>query len=444
MLPPTHLGPILAAPADDGLRRALAAELREDGEPFGDWLEVQLDLAELPVWHPHVPGLREAEKGLWTQRGPEWTFGAERLSLGFQRGLPNRVEGTPAALIEELPRLLERAPIDTLALDLDEEACPDPHLEELAGVAALGRIRHLRLYESIVDPERLATLLSAPVWANLRVLELGIGACETEVVQALARRPLPLTLSELRCEGHISGMGDGGCLALAQAPWLPRLRRLDLRGQGLTNAALTHLAAAPGAMALEHLDLTSTGYATNEITAAGLGRLVRRHWFAGLRSLGLHGCPVAAVVPKALAQATHLQRVNLGRTGMDPDQVQFIGGMRVWHHLEELTLSGNELGARGTQVLSERWRLPDVLALRGCGFEDEALGWLGAAQPACALDLRDNAISAAAWVEARRENRLPDATTLGVHVDGWSQDQVDELTRDYARLDLSGRVSSRS
>ncbi len=330
--------------------------------------------------------------------------------------------------------------MDTLELELDD----DPDLDDLAQLTALGAIGHLRLYESEDDPQRLARLLSSPVWTNLRVLELGIGACETEVIQALAKLPLPLSLAELRCEGYTSGMGDEGCLALATAPWLPRLRRLDLRGQGLTNGAMTHLATAPGAMALEHLDLTSTGYATNVITALGLGKLVRRHWFAGLRSLGVHGCSVGAVIPKVMARATHLQRANLGHTGLDPDQLQFIGAMRVWHHLQELTVSGCPLGDRGAEVLSERWRLPGVVVAQGCGFGEGSLPFLGVAQPVSALDLRFNEGSPLAWGEARADGHLPEATTMGVHVEGWSSDQVDRLREDYDRLDLSGQIGPTS
>jgi hypothetical protein len=290
------LAAALAAPADDAPRHALAQLYRTAGDPFGEYIELQLRSAPLPIWHPERPELNRRARQLYKQYGPEWAraFGAEGLHLRFRRGLPHSVVGTPTELRAELEAVARRAPIEALDLEIDEEETgPDWDLEHLVDLEAFKRLRCLRLSETYVRPAALARVLSHPVWQGLEVLELGIDACETEAIVALAPAALPVTLRELRCGGYMSGMGDEGLGALSLSPWLGQLTCLGLSGQGLTDAGLEALAASPADLRLRELCLDSSGYSTNRITADGLRALADRPWFTGLRQLDLHGCAVA-------------------------------------------------------------------------------------------------------------------------------------------------------
>ena len=432
---------VLREPDSDGPRRALAALYAESGDARAEFIDVQLQLESLPVWDSKVPALREIEKRLLKNNKARWALeiGCVDLHPSFRRGLASCVEGTAKALCAELNGVAARAPIASLLLEVDEEETgPDPDLQRLVELDSLQNIRALELFECELDPDSLSGLLAHPIWKKLELLRLGSGTCELKFMKALARIELPPALDDLRLNEHMGGVGDEGVSALNEAPWFPRLRRLELVGQSITDMSLTFLSGMPENAKLEHLDLASSGYADNDLTDDGLQDLADGPWFPNLRVLGLHRCAVGSAIPRAFARAQNLHTANLSITGLDADKLRFISAMKVWPRLKELNLGGNPLGDDGAEFLAQCSRLPPVLDLKSCEIGAAGLAHLSRAPEVSALDLRGNSIETEAWSDALAADRLPKSYALATDAHDWSEDLVAAIEAHYPRTDLAG------
>jgi uncharacterized protein (TIGR02996 family) len=79
---------ILAAPEDDQLRLVYADSLTERGDPRGDFIRVQCELARLPDEDPRRPALEAREQALLADHQDAWLGPLQPLLLAwtFRRG----------------------------------------------------------------------------------------------------------------------------------------------------------------------------------------------------------------------------------------------------------------------------------------------------------------------------------------------------------------------
>jgi hypothetical protein len=411
-----------------------------DSDPRVELAEVQLRLGELPRWSPGVGKLRRRQRELMDAAKLAWAeaLGCRELRLGIQGGAVCSASGTLAELIEELPRISQRACIERLTLEINEEDGPATEWSAFLAMPELAAVRSLRLADVELRPESLARLIASPAWSKLETLALGAGACDAELAVALASAHIPASLRELLCEGYMGGIGDRGLQAIADADWLLQLRRLDLRGQDLSDSALEALAQVRGPWLLEHLDLASVGFASNDCTAVGMHAIAASDWFPALRSLGLHGMPLGAQAVLAFLRAEHLRAANLAAVELPAEALGLITELPGWQSLEELTLSKNPLGDAGAEALAACQRLPQVLVLQSCEIGAAGLQHLAQAPEVCALDLRWNPIPVAAWAAAIERRQLPNTRALAVDATGWSDAMIVAIREQYPRVDLVG------
>jgi hypothetical protein len=411
-----------------------------DSDPRVELAEVQLRLGELPRWSPGVGKLRRRQRELMDAAKLAWAeaLGCRELRLGIRGGAVSSVSGSLAELIEELPRISQQACIEGITLEVNEEDGPAPEWEAFLALPELAAVRRLRLADVELRPESLARLVSSPAWSRLETLGLGVGACDAELALALAAATVPPTLRELLCEGYMGGIGDRGLKALAQSEWLLQLRRLDLRGQDLCDSALEALAQVRGPWMIEHLDLASVGFASNDCTAVGLHALAASDWFPGLRSLGLQGTQLGAQAVLAFLCAEQLRAAHLAAVELPADALGLITELPGWQSLEELTLSKNPLGDAGAEALAACEHLPQVLVLQSCEIGAAGLQHLARAPEVCAMDLRWNPIPVAAWAAAMERGQLPNTRALAVDATGWSDAMVVAIREHYPRVDLVG------
>lgn len=397
-------------------------------------------LAKLPRWSPGVGKLRRRQRELMDAAQVAWAevLGCHDLRLGIRDGAVCSAEGSLRDLIDELPRISQQAVIERITIELHEEGAPARDWDEFFALTELGVVESLRLADVEMQAASMAQLFGSPAWTALRSIELGPGACDADLAIAMAGSAAPPQLHSLLCEGYMGGIGDTGLAALAAADWITQLQRFDLRGQDLSDSGLEAIAQVRGPWALEHFDLASIGFASNDCTAVGLHAIAASDWFPGLRSLGLQGLALGAQVYIAFMRADQLRAAHVASVGMTSQALREIVELPAWQSLQELTLSKNPLGDAGAEALASCARLPEVLVLQSCEIGGDGLRQLARAPEVCALDLRWNPIPVDAWAEAIAHRELPKSRAIAVDASGWSDAMIVAIREYYPRVDLVG------
>ena len=133
--------------------------------------------------------------------------------------------------------------------------------------------------------------------------------------------------------------GNAGVTALTQSKHLTQLVTLDLNQNGLTNAALGHLAIWPGLASVRALNLGDN----KEITARGVVTLLRSPYLKPIH-IGLRGTGVGDEGAKALAAwpgLANLIDLDLSHTGLTDVGLGTLADSPHWRDIRYLKVSGN-------------------------------------------------------------------------------------------------------
>jgi uncharacterized protein (TIGR02996 family) len=233
-------------------------------------------------------------------------------------------------------RALAGAPImSTLRkLELARGLFGDEGLREVLRSPWIARLRHLNLSENQLHTRVIKNLASIP-WEQLEVLDLSSNDLGPAAIRHLAESPHMRHLRRLDLSGN-HHLDDGEMRALARSPHLDRLRVLGLGFWNLRKRGLEALAAAPWVSNLTRLDLMSlkTGLAGMHILATAplhglrwlelnygkldapaVAALLEAPWIAGLTHLDLSNNTIGSEGARALAEAEQLNNlVNLDVT----------------------------------------------------------------------------------------------------------------------------------
>lgn len=322
---------VLARPDDDAPRLVYADWLDERGNPRGEFIRLQCALCRLTPDDPRRPTLVERERLLLTRHRGEWDHQMSGLADGW-----------------DYRRGFADAARGTARL----------FLERGGQLLRTAPIRELEVH----DVSGLLTPLAQAPWLD-RLRGLTVFASRNPAVApTLARSPQVKSLHSLRLARN--AIGDGGAAALAGSPYLGQLRELDLAENRLGPPAARALAASSCLRMVESLDLSG-----NAVGADGARTLIASSILTRLTRLRLARNSVGFA--KVLADSPGLDR------------------------LEELDLSGNELGDAGVRDLAGS---PHLTRLRRLGLsgndlsvnavrELSASAGLGCLQ---GLDLADN------------------------------------------------------
>jgi uncharacterized protein (TIGR02996 family) len=273
-------------PDDDAHRLVYADWLEERGDPRGEFIRVQCELARLPKSNRRRAKLEAREEELLKKRRAEWTRPLRAIvgDLGFERGLVTWATAKARKFLDHADALFCLAPIQHLRLN-DSKA----HIKELAVCSALKHLRTLSLESNAIGGTRAAILLASRHLANVTALILN--------------------------HNHI---GVAGARALAVSPHLGRLTRLAAVGNNLNDTAIKLIAEAPGLTGLRQLYL-----ANNTFTAAGLECLVNSPVAVGLRTLTLGSNPsIREQAAPILIASPHLQKLECLEIPGQPPRLQ--------------------------------------------------------------------------------------------------------------------------
>jgi len=311
-MPQGMIANIIENPFDDAPRLIYADWLEERGEPRGEFIRVQCELADLPEDSPRHVQLKERETELLQEYYDVWTAPYEGLStfanapLEFHRGLTAEIsmaagqflqKKNQTLLRENLPlsgcnrlqlwdktkRVEQLSQCESLqwfpAFEWLNGNLDDAGMKALAASPWLDRLWHLRLYKNRYTNKGLSALATPKALPALRRLELagGTGFLEsvdhTPIAAILKTHPHLNSLSI----SHLPGVEMKKFLRAAKAS-LPQLRHLHLGNQ--SEFDLLNLAKCDDLVNLESLHVVSDRSVASE---ADLTRFLENPHFENLR-----------------------------------------------------------------------------------------------------------------------------------------------------------------
>jgi uncharacterized protein (TIGR02996 family) len=228
-------------PADDTPRLILADWLEERGDPRGELLRLQVQLARVIPGSRAGQAYREREQKLRRLHQLEWLGKLATLNWTCHRGLLQLTLEAETFLSSTFAKLASTehwAWVDGVRLT---SLSSDALVTSLAGSPLLAGLNLLNLGAATAPASSLRLLVASRHLPNLAVLELYETSFDTEGAVALAASPYLAKLRHLNLDG--CRIGNDGALALATSPHLTRLGTLMLRGNRLSRKTLDALAS---------------------------------------------------------------------------------------------------------------------------------------------------------------------------------------------------------
>jgi uncharacterized protein (TIGR02996 family) len=246
------------APDDDTPRLIYADWLEEHGDPHGEFIRVQCELANLPEGDPRRSALTERERELWERNRVAWEkpgVPPHPHSAHFFRGFffigHHQVNDYP----EHEAYWARWAPVQRVSLfpgGVQNTGSVQKFGKRLGRCSSLAGWLRLRI-RGVRDARWLLPVLHSRHLRRLRELELfdvGLGGRRVAAIAQLTNLPALSTLSFMGVRG-----GDRGAVALANAPHLAGLTSLRYSSMDLTDVGAQALAASPFLAHLQKLDL---------------------------------------------------------------------------------------------------------------------------------------------------------------------------------------------
>ena len=365
---PDLLRAVIDHPDDDARRLVYADWLQQQGDPQGELIAIQIQLA-------HAAATVRAEletraKALLDAHGDAWTagLGGGISHVTYRRGLAYAARVTVSSGVDgHLLDALDRAPIRDLGFtsDDDDDELPSAIARDLAADPRLARIEVLATGLRW-GADGLATLLGSPHLGKLRGLQIADPDCQVYAGEAIAAARLP-SLEFLALRGDWQGeMGDAGVSALSRAQ-LPALRDLALLNLSCGEAGARALATSTTITQLQGLDFGWGSYNPNRIGPGGATALAGSANFAQLRRLILDFNGIGDDGLAALARSPHLgamQYLSLKSASITDAGVRALAEGTAMPALELLELTFNrDLTHAGIEALADSPRLATLTSL---------------------------------------------------------------------------------
>lgn len=286
------LDSVLADPDDDRPRRVYADALMEQGDPRGEFIAVQCELATGAEPDRRLE-LERREATLLEKHGAAWTgpLHPSSVLVSFSRGFITELTVLDAEGIEACNAFLSREPISQAVI-------------------------------STRTPLSVARLLQ---WPWVRTLD-------SLAFRAREYRPALDSLP-----------------TLLQTRKLHRLRALSFDGQGLYDEGASALAESAGHAfpALRSLELRG-----DRFTARAVEALLHAKWFLKLERLALEACSLGSDSAALLSSApfARLKRLSLASNPIGTDGALHLAKMRL-ASLESLWLTGCRIRQSGAEAL---------------------------------------------------------------------------------------------
>lgn len=257
--PDSPLTSVLADFDSDEARLVYADWLMQRGDPLGEFVVAQIELAGGSMTGRRRRQLKKKTQQLMTANYDAWTRVAKDVAEGwvFRRGLIDEVTLTAESFVERAATLFASHPIRKVAItDINGDA-----EDRVPASENLGRVRKLSLRGDGVGRTLCEALASSPHTASLQELHFGTHTIDAACTGALAAaehfQPHMLALTA-------NPLGNKGVKALLTTDFLDSCRKLYLSNTGIDDVGLRALIESDHTGALELLCVSN-----NEITDEG-------------------------------------------------------------------------------------------------------------------------------------------------------------------------------
>src|SRR5262245_16095557 len=376
-------------PNDDGPRLVYADWLDEQGDPRGEFIRLQCELARLDESDPRRWPLEGRERFLLSQYGKGWAGPLRRFarSWRFRRGFVEDVTLPLAEFLRHGGDLFALAPVRRLRATqvggVLRDLARSQHLDHLTGLDLSGEVFPL---------DDLAYLLHSPRLGALKGLGLrGTPLCSAPGMYLLGAASGLAGLEELDLShfrepadaprGVAEPIPEAAVRGLLESPYLRHIRRLGLAGYAdrLGQSAADALTAAPLLESLTDLNLSgSAGFDAAAADKPGLAGLLRSPRAAGLRRLHLGRRGLTDPELRELLGSPHLTglaALDLSAHALDNDRLQALANSSRLPGLTTLSLTAGDFDVRWRFPLAGSTRFPRLAALTidRITFDSEAL-----------------------------------------------------------------------
>jgi uncharacterized protein (TIGR02996 family) len=363
------LAEVLNHPEDDGPRLIYADWLEELGDPRGEFIRVQCELANTSPFEPQYYDLTERSQALLDEHREKWAGEIKQdiRRAEFHRGFVDTVTVRARAFAKEADALFRATPVHWLRFNYIKGAG-----SSLAALPALRKIRSLNLSDLKIPEEDLVAILSSPHLAELQELDLSYQSVplSVQVGRALRNSPSCDTLRSLELIGECNRRFLNALLGGAGFPKLthfgvgaeysegqfadlgmlngPALNSLKVRGRLSVDDAQS-VSQLPLEQ-LIRLDAQGTG-----IPARGISLFAEKGAFDQVEQLRLGSCELRISAVRSLLKDRQLSRCrsldlsvtrNLADSGKMPEFIRLLSQHAPLSTLRELHLThlaGSEL-----------------------------------------------------------------------------------------------------
>ncbi len=366
-------------------------------------------------WRPHDTEERLAllskESELLNAHSDEWRQGLPKYAdnrltqhvVRFRRGFVGHAMVALGRLVAAPAALWKNHPVESLHLSpINGEA-----RHKIPTCKPLVAVRELSLFSQPFNQSLMSPFADCPYLSNLWKLDLGYTDVRDDGARALARSPhlrptwFRLGTQQGLSEGafvemlnspfasrlrqfnlwHVPGWGpeavasaplgelrllnlssnqagDAGVKALTRSKYLTQLVTLDLGYSHLTDAALEALAAWPGLVSVQSLNLGDN----KSVTARGVGALLKSSYFKP-SYLGLRYTAVDDSGARALAAwpgLANLIDLDLSYACLDDPGLVALTDSPHWRDIRYLKLNGNRLTSNAATRIRGRLGAPRV------------------------------------------------------------------------------------
>jgi uncharacterized protein (TIGR02996 family) len=305
---------------DDALRLIYADWLEEQGQPRGELIRLQFQLADLPDQDERRAPLLQRQQTLLADHEEDWLADLPRfpgIRWCWDRGFPWAVNASSLETFQTYAAILFRTvPLQKLSVRL-------------------------------MGPDQIQQLLDIPGVEKLVGLDLSYGGIQSRGARIIAQASLLRGLRTLALGSN--GIGSDGVEILANSPHLGNLTSLDASSNGIDSNGATALARSPTLVRLERLNLD-----TNDLGERGLEELLHSEHRQQWRILNLSYNRLGNVGGRFLEEAGQLQRLRalyLRGNEIGQEFVEAVTRSPHFANLETLNLSRNWIGDRGAAAL---------------------------------------------------------------------------------------------